>query len=102
MSAKKPAAPRTRRAPWIAFGLSAAALATFAIAYIAVGFIPDRDRGNVSVIWGLSILVMIGTALVGASRLPTSNPKWPAIMCIANVPILMLFFGVLSLIKQMG
>lgn len=101
MPSPKPATPR-KRAPWIAFGVSMLSLATFFTSHIAVNFIPERDEGNIAVVWGLSILCILGAALAGAARLPRSNPKWPAIACIAAVPLLMLFFGALYLLKQMS
>lgn len=101
MPSPKPATPSTR-APWIAFGVSMLSLATFLTSYVAVNFIPERDKGNISLVWFLSILCILGGALAGAARMPRSNPKWPAIACIAAVPLLMVFFGVLYLLKQMS
>ncbi len=101
MPSPKPATP-SPRTPWIAFGVSVLSLATFLISYIAVNFIPERDEGNIALVWFLSILCILGAALAGAARLPTSNPKWPAIACIAAVPLLMLFFASLYLLKQIS
>lgn len=81
-------------------------MCAFAFAFAYARGVVQRTRDEAASIVGmlvvLGVLGAIGAAVRGASRLPRSDPKWPAIMCIANVPLLMLFFGVLYALKQMG